>query len=99
MSVRYDSMESAARPPYAGTGPVNGDVVVAPQPATGGRFLLGQFPRAPVLILSSKRKALDLGARFARLHAVDLWLTEGAVVTRLESRRPLCHAGPSSEHF
>lgn len=74
-------------PAPAGAGPREGDVVVARQTGASDRFLLRQVPHPPVLSLPSRQRAIEVGTRYARAHAVDLWLTEGHIVTRLELRR------------
>ncbi|BCS32573.1 hypothetical protein TBR22_A17870 [Luteitalea sp. TBR-22] len=71
----------------ASSGPVDGDVVVSQQVNEPARFLVREVPHPPVLSLPSRRDAVGLGTRFAKLHLVDLWLVEGHVLTRLERRR------------
>jgi hypothetical protein len=74
-----------ARP--RGGSPRKGDVVVAPNGATAPRFTVRQVPGDPQVSWGSRAAAVDCARQFARRHAVDAWLDEGASLSCLVRHR------------
>jgi hypothetical protein len=57
-------------------GPRDGDVVVAADLGSPGRFTVRQFPRKPQVSWPSRELALDSVRVFARLKGVDVWVAD-----------------------
>jgi len=83
-SRRAGTAESSAA---ADAAPRNGDIVVAPDPSSPGRFTVRQAPDAPQISWSSLSSAVEVAQGFARRHRVDVWTVDGRTQTPLHRYR------------
>lgn len=76
------------RPAAARPMPRDGDLVVAEEPDTPGRYAIRQVPGSPQVSWSSARAAIEMAGALARSHGVDVWTTQDGAPVRI-----LCHRG------
>lgn len=96
-------MSNAALPLVAGIGawrveaqgPVNSDVVIAPDDHVRHGYTIAQVPGRPQVSWTSREEALAFAKSFAHRHAVDVWVTENRTTTRVVRHRPAGYSHPT----
>jgi hypothetical protein len=70
-------MGAATSSDVAEVRPRDGDIVVAPEPSSPGRFTTRQVPAGPQVSWNSHDVAVEMARVFARRYAVDVWTVDG----------------------
>jgi hypothetical protein len=69
--------------------PADGDVVITADDHIPHRYSISQTAGMPQVTWASRDQALAFAERFARYHAVDVW-----VIERFKTTRVVCHRPP-----
>lgn len=89
-AARPRALSTPNSPPATGvSAPREGDIVLAREPSTSGRFTVRRHPETAQLRTSSRQDAVRVAHSFAQKHAVDVWYSENGTYRLLEARRPV----------
>jgi hypothetical protein len=77
--------------------PSDGDVVIAADGRQPQRYTISQAPGGPQASWTSREQAFAFARDFAQQHAVDVWMVDGSLTTRVARHRPLVAPGPRQQ--